>query len=94
MSSEEMEIVQVRELSYDDAKKEIIEYAENAGNRRVYISEVVEKLRLDIELVEKVILEWRDHKCKDLCEDDGFNRNGTSYTCPVTGCVYNNYLSR
>lgn len=57
-------IVPLRNLSYEDAKKEIIEYLENAGKRTVYVSEIVEKLRLDIELTAKILHEWRDQLCR------------------------------
>lgn len=48
-------IVPLRDISYEDAKKDIIQYLENAGKRTVYVSEIVEKLRLDIELTAKII---------------------------------------
>lgn len=38
---DEIIIVPVRELSYEDAKKEIIEYLESTGRRTVYISEIM-----------------------------------------------------
>ena len=82
MSKKEIEIVPLRELSYADAKKEIIEYAQNAGKKKVYVSEIVEKLRLDIELVAEILYKWRDCKCEQLW---------SSYTCPVMSCQYNNY---
>ena len=52
--SDEIVIVQLRETSYDDAKIEIIEYIKDAG-RKVYISEIAEKLRLDIEVIMQVM---------------------------------------
>lgn len=94
MNNEEIEIVPLRELSYDDAKREIIEYAENAGKKRVYISEIVVELRLDIELVKEILCEWRDMKCKESCEEDGYDPHGDSYSCPVMSCPYNNYTVR
>jgi hypothetical protein len=57
--SKDIEIVSVRNLPYEDAEKEIIEYLQKAGTRKVYISEIVEKLRLDIELVEEILQELR-----------------------------------
>lgn len=86
-------IVQLRDLSYEDAEKEILDYLQNAGKRRVYVSEIVEKLSLDIELVADILHKWRDHMCKDLCEEDGFS-DYTSCNCPVVDCMYNNYLVR
>ena len=62
-------IVPLRDLSYEDAKKEIIKYLENAGKRTVYTSEIVEELRLDIELTAKVLHEWRDQMCKNHSMD-------------------------
>ena len=88
---EEIEIVPLREPSHEDAKKEIIGYAENAGKKKVYVSEIVEELRLDIELVAKILYEWRDRKCRDLCDEDGYDPHGDSYTCPITRCQYNNH---
>ena len=86
-------IVPLRELSHEDTKKEIIEYLENAGKRTVYVSEIVEILRLDIELTAKILHAWRDQMCKNQCTEDGFY-GYTSYTCPVVDCRFNNYLVR
>lgn len=55
--SDEIVIVPLRELSYEDAKREIAEYIQHAGNRKVYVSELAEELRLDIELILQVIEE-------------------------------------
>lgn len=93
MLSKDIEITPVRHLLYEDAKKEIVEYLQNAGKRRVYISEIVEKLRLDIGLTADIIHKWRDKMCEGLCEEDGFDSNGTSYVCPVVNCRYNNRFS-
>jgi hypothetical protein len=90
---DEITIVPLRELSYEDAKKEIINYLENAGKTKVYISEIVEKLRLDIGSTEEIVCEWRNQECRNLCAEDGFY-GYTSYTCPVVGCRFNNYLVR
>lgn len=90
MLSKDVEIVPVRNLSYEDAEEEIIEYFEKAGKRRVYISEIVKKLRLDIELAADIVHKWRDKMCRDRCEEDGFI-GYTSYHCPVIDCMYNNY---
>jgi hypothetical protein len=86
-------IVQVRELSYENAQKDVINYLENAGNRKVYVSEIVEKLRLDIEMTAQIVHEWRNRECRNLCIEDGLCEY-TSYTCPVTSCRFNNYLVR
>lgn len=86
-------IVPLRELSHEDAKKEIIEYLESTGKTKVYVSEIVEKLRLDIELTEEIVQQWRNQKCRNLCIEDGFY-GYTSYTCPVVDCRFNNYLVR
>lgn len=89
----EVEVFPLRDLPYKDAKKEIIEYAQNAGKKKVYVSEIVKKLRLDDELVAEILRKWRDCKCRDLCNEDGFY-GYTSYTCPVMSCQYNNYAVR
>lgn len=88
-----IKIVPLRELSYEDAKKEIIEYIENVEKRTVYVSEIVEKLRLDIELTADVLHQWRDQMCRNQCTEDEFY-GYTSYTCPVVNCRFNNYLVR
>lgn len=87
----DIEILPIRNLLYEDAEKEIIEYLQKAGKRRVYVSEIVEKLRLDIELVARIVHKWRDSMCRDLCEEDGFT-DYTSYECQAIDCIYNNYL--
>jgi len=48
---DEIVIDSLRELPHDYAKKEIMDYIQNVGRRKVYISELAEKLRLDIELI-------------------------------------------
>lgn len=46
-------IVPVRELSYNDAQKEISDYIKKARGSKVYISELAEELAIDFELIEK-----------------------------------------
>ena len=55
--SDEILIVPLRELSYKDAKNEITKYIQHAAGRKVYISELAEELRLDIELIMEVMEE-------------------------------------
>lgn len=55
--SEEIVIVPLRELPHEYAKMEISEYVRLAGGRKVYISELAEKLRLDIELIMEIMEE-------------------------------------
>lgn len=59
---DEIVIVPIRELSYNDAKKEISEYIKKAGDRKVYISELAEELVIDFELIEEIIEELEMHK--------------------------------
>jgi len=47
-------IVPLREMAYEDAKSEIIEYRNNC-NYNTWISELVEALWLDIELVTQIV---------------------------------------
>lgn len=54
---DEIIIVPLRELPRDYAKIEISEYIRRAKGRKVYISELAEKLRLDIELIMEVVEE-------------------------------------
>jgi hypothetical protein len=53
--SDEIIIVPLREPSFEEAKLEIIEYLRDAEGRKVYISELAEKLRLDIELIMQIM---------------------------------------
>lgn len=53
--SNEIIIVPLREPSLEEAKLEIIEYLRDAEGRKVYISELAEKLRLDIELIMQIM---------------------------------------
>ncbi len=55
--SEEIVIVPLRELPREYAKMEISEYIQKAGGRKVYISELAEKLMLDIELIMEIMEE-------------------------------------
>jgi uncharacterized protein YrzB (UPF0473 family) len=55
----EIEIVQVRELSHEDAEREIMEYVGNAGLRVVSIAELAHELRIEFDMIEE-ILEDRD----------------------------------
>lgn len=60
--SDEILIVPLRELSHEDARKEITNYIQHAGGSKVYISELAEDLRLDIELIMKVMEELKPFK--------------------------------
>ncbi len=53
---DEIIIVPVKELSYNEAKRQVIDYIQTKGGK-VHISEIVEKLKLDIELVSKILEE-------------------------------------
>ena len=55
LPSDEIIIVPLREPSFEEAKLEIIEYLRDAEGRKVYISELAEKLRLDIELIIQIM---------------------------------------
>ncbi len=55
--TDEIVIVPLREIPRDNAKKEIAEYIQRAKGRKVYISELAEELRLDIELIMEIIEE-------------------------------------
>ena len=50
----------VRDISYADAKEEIINYKESVGNRKVYISEIAEKLKIDFDLIESIVDELQN----------------------------------
>lgn len=50
----EIIVVPVKELSYDETKKQVMDYIKTKGGK-VSVSEIVEKLRLDIELVAKIL---------------------------------------
>lgn len=55
--TDEIIIVPIREIPRDYAKKDIAEYIQRAGGRKVYISELAEELRLDIELIMEIMEE-------------------------------------
>ena len=48
-----IKFMQIRDASYKEAKKEIIEFLK--VNENAYTSEISEKLRLDVDLVLKVL---------------------------------------
>ena len=49
--------VQIRELPREYAKIEISRYIQQARGRKVYVSELAEELRLDIELIIEIMEE-------------------------------------
>jgi len=49
----EIEIKKVRDISYDDAEIEIYEYIHDADHY-VYVSELAEKLCIDLEIIEDI----------------------------------------
>jgi len=49
----------VRDIDYLDARREIEAYIENVGFRRVYISELVEELQIDMDLIEQILNDIR-----------------------------------
>ncbi len=57
--SDEILIVPLRDISHENAKKEITNYIQHAGGRKFYISELAEELRLDIELIIEVMEELK-----------------------------------
>ncbi len=59
MSWYHREIVDVLDVSYEVARMMIIEYLKSIGDRKVYISEIVEKLNLDIEQVKDIMDELK-----------------------------------
>lgn len=64
---EQISIVPLRELSYEDAKREIVAYSQQAGNRKVYISEIAEKLWYIISDALKI--EDKEFKATDNIEE-------------------------
>ncbi len=59
---ETIEIMNIREIPRDYAKLEIAKYMYDAGDRKVYISEIVEELCLDIEFVKNIVEEIENEK--------------------------------
>ena len=53
--TDEIIISDVRELTYEQAEKEILEYINKIGNREVHVSEIAEKLLIDIDLIAEVL---------------------------------------
>lgn len=66
LEENEIAIVPVRELTYQDAKKEIVDYIKKVG-RKVDTVEIVEELWLDIELTMQILEE---------IESEGDQENG------------------
>lgn len=62
IQTDEIEIVNIREIPYDYAKLEINKYIQRTNGRKVYISELAIELRLDIELIAKIIEETQMNK--------------------------------
>ena len=60
LTTDEIIITPVRDISYADAKEEIINYKESVGNRKVYISEIAEKLKIDFDLIESIVDELQN----------------------------------
>jgi hypothetical protein len=60
LTTDEIIITSVRDISYADAKEEIIKYKESMGNRKVYISEIAEKLKIDFDLIESIVDELQN----------------------------------
>jgi len=55
--------VPTRDIDYLDAKREIEEYIEKVRFRKVYISELVEELQIDMDLVKQILDDMREsHK--------------------------------
>lgn len=55
----------IREIEYHDARREIEEYIEKVGGRRVYISELVEELQIDTDLIKQILNDIRhSFRCK------------------------------
>ncbi len=79
MLSKDIEVVRVRDLSYEDAEKEIIEYLQKAGKRKVYVSEIVEKLRLDIEISSDILHKLRGQIRKNPCKECRFYGSRKNY---------------
>lgn len=52
---EDIEVMDLRDISYKEAKKEILNYIKSKG--RAWTSEIADDLRLDLEIVVKVLNE-------------------------------------
>lgn len=55
--SDEIVISDVRNLTYEQAKKEILEYIDKVGINNMYISKIAEELKIDIDLIIDVLYE-------------------------------------
>lgn len=53
--TDEIIISDVRELTYEQAKKEILEYINKIGNREVRVSEIAKKLTIDFDLIVEIL---------------------------------------
>ena len=52
---EDITIVPVRNLTYDEAEAEINNYIKQNGGKKVYVSEIAEHLVIDLDLIETVL---------------------------------------
>lgn len=51
--------IQPRDLTYQEAKAEILTYIEKASGKRVYISELAEELQIEMDLIERILNDIR-----------------------------------
>lgn len=60
-----MEIIQIRNISKEEAKREIIEYIK--GKNKVYASDIADELRLDLSLTFEIIDElFKEEKIEEV----------------------------
>lgn len=48
--------MRARDVDYEQARIEIERFIRNAGNRRVYVSELAEELQIDIDLIKEILV--------------------------------------
>ena len=53
--TDEIVISDVRKLTYEQAEKEILEYINEVGIHKIYVSKIAEKLSIDIDLIIAVL---------------------------------------
>lgn len=60
-----LEVVKVREVSREQARSEVLRFLE--GKERVYADEIADALRLDLSLVNEILMElWKEEKVEPI----------------------------
>jgi len=61
LTVEPITIIPIKEVSYNDAKEEIITYIKSKEGEKVYISELAEEFSFDIDLIIQVVADLKEN---------------------------------